>query len=143
MTHVRFHFNVADSTDYACRLLRKATRQGARVAVTGPARALAGLDRALWSFDAIEFVPHVVLAPGQVLPERLRATPVCLVEEPALAPTREVLVNLGPETPEGFDAFGRVVEIVSMDEDDRTAARARWRAYAAMGATIERHEVSA
>ena len=143
MTHVRFHFNVADSTDYACRLLRKATRQGAKIAVTGPARALAGLDRALWSFDALEFVPHVVLPPGQVLPERLRATPVCLVEDPANAPTREVLVNLGPETPVGFEAFERVVEIVSMEEGDRAAARARWRAYAALGATIERHEVTA
>ncbi len=143
MTHVRFHFNVADSTDYACRLLRKATRQGAKVAVTGPARALAGLDRALWSFDALEFVPHIVLAPGQVLTERLRATPVCLVEAPADAPTREVLVNLGPDAPEGFEAFERVVEIVSLDEGDRAAARARWRAYAAMGATIERHEVPA
>jgi len=143
MTHVRFHFNVADCTDYTCRLLRKAARQGATVAVTGPARALAGLDRALWSFDALEFVPHVVLAPGQVLPERLRATPVWLVEDAAQAPTREVLVNLGAETPEGFEAFDRVVEIVSMDEDDRAAARARWRAYAALGATIERHEVPA
>ena len=78
MTHVRFHFNVADRTDYACRLLRKATRQGAQVVVTGPAHALAGLDRALWAFDPVEFVPHVVLTPGQALPERLRATPVCL-----------------------------------------------------------------
>ncbi len=143
MTHVRFHFNVADSTDYTCRLLRKATRQGATVAVTGTARALAGLDRALWSFDPLEFVPHVVLAPGQALAERLRATPVWLVEDAAQAPTREVLLNLGAETPGGFEAFDRVVEIVSMAEDDRSAARARWRAYAALGARIERHEVPA
>lgn len=143
MTHVRFHFNVADSTEYACRLLRKATRQGAKIAVTGPARTLAGLDRALWSFDPLEFVPHVVLAPGQRLPDRLHATPVCLVEDPANAPTREVLLNLGPQTPEGFEAFERVVEIVSVDEGDRATARARWRAYAALGATIERHEVPA
>ena len=143
MTHVRFHFNVADSTDYACRLLRKATRQGAQVAVTGPAPALAGLDRALWAFDPIEFVPHVMLPPGQPLPERLRATPVCLVEHAADAPTREVLLNLGREAPEGFEAFERVIEIVSTDEADRVAARARWRSYAAQGVTIERHEATA
>ena len=143
MTHVRFHFNVADSTDYACRLLRKATRQGVQVVVSGPARALAGLDRALWAFDPIEFVPHVLLPPGQALPERLRATPVCLAQQATDAPTREVLLNLWAEAPEGFEAFERVVEIVSTDEDDRVAARARWRSYAAQGATIERHEVPA
>ena len=143
MTHVRFHFNVSDRTDYACRLLRKATRQGAQVVVTGPARALADLDRALWAFDPIEFVPHVVLPPGQSLPERLRTTPVCLTEQATAAPTREVLLNLGREAPEGFEAFERVVEIVSTDEDDRVAARTRWRSYAAQGVTIERHEVTA
>ena len=141
MTHVRFHFNVADRTDYTCRLLRKATRQGVRVAVSGPAIALVGLDRALWSFDPFEFVPHVRLAAGQVLPDRLRATPVCLVERATDAPMRDVLVNFGSDTPEGFEAFERVVEVVSTTESDRIAARQRWRDYAARGLAIERHEV--
>lgn len=140
MTNVRFHFNVADRTDYTCRLLRKAVRQGARVAVSGPAATLAGLDRALWTFDATDFVPHVLLASGQTLPQRLGATPVYLVERTADAPAREVLVNLGAETPVGFEAFERVVEIVSTAEADRVAARQRWREYAALGLTIERHE---
>lgn len=143
MTHVRFHFNVVDRTDYACRLLRKATRQGAQVVVTGPARALADLDRALWAFDPIEFVPHVLLPPGQALPERLRATRVWLAEQTTDAPTREVLLNLGREAPAEFETFDRVVEIVSTDEADRMAARARWRSYAARGVAIERHEVPA
>lgn len=140
MTHVRFHFNVADHTDYACRLLRKATRQGATVVVSGPPGALAGLDRALWAFDPVEFVPHLVLVPGQALPERLRPTPVWLTQRATDAPTREVLLNLWTEPPDGFEAFDRVVEIVSTQEDDRLAARSRWRSYAARGVTIERHE---
>ena len=142
MTHVRFHFNVTDRTDYTCRLLRKATRQGARVAVSGPAQALAVLDRALWSFDPLEFVPHVLLAAGKVLPDRLRATPVCLAERAVDAPMREVLVNLGSDTPDGFEAFDRVVEVVSTADADRVAARQRWRDYAARGFAIERHEAA-
>ena len=51
MTEVSFHFNVPDRAEYTCRLLRKATRQGARVTVTGPGDVLSGLDRALWTFD--------------------------------------------------------------------------------------------
>ncbi len=86
MTRVSFHFNVPQRLDYACRLLRKATRQNARVTVTGEARALDELDRALWSFEPTEFIPHVRLHEGETLSERLRETPVCLTVDPARAP---------------------------------------------------------
>ncbi len=126
MTEVSFHFNVADRGGYACRLLRKAVRQGARVAVTGASASLARLDRELWSFDALEFLPHVLLRPGQQLAARLRTTPVWLVENAAQAEHHEVLLN----------------EIVSADADDRAAARERWKHYATRGYEITRHEVA-
>lgn len=37
MTQVAFHFNAPDKLAYVCRLVRKATRQDARVMVTGDA----------------------------------------------------------------------------------------------------------
>lgn len=143
MTRVSFHFNVPQRLAYACRLLRKATRQSALVTVTGEARLLAELDRALWSFEPTEFIPHVLLREGDTLPERLRDTPVCLTAAPAGAPHHDVLLNLGAEPPAGFESFERLIEIVSTDEADRTAARARWKHYAARGYSIEKHEVEA
>jgi DNA polymerase-3 subunit chi len=146
LTEIMFHFNVPDRTEYACRLLRKATRQGAHVVVTGPGQVLAGLDRALWTFEALEFLPHVLLKPGQAVPKRLSRTKVWLSEIPAAGGHHDVLVNLGLDaltSPEGFESFARVIEIVSTDETDRAAARQRWRHYAARGYAIERHEVTA
>ena len=143
MTEVSFHFNVPDTLGYTCRLLRKATRQGARVTVTGADTALDGLDRALWSFDPIEFIPHLRLRRGEAVAERLRTTPVCLAEDLAGALHHDVLVNLGEGAPAGFESYARVIEIVSTDEAERAAARARWKYYAARGYPIERHEVSA
>lgn len=143
MTEVSFHFNVPDTLGYACRLLRKATRQGARITVTGDAATLTGLDRALWSFDPIEFLPHVTLRRGEPLAERLRATPVCLTEDLSGALHHDVLVNLGEQAPRGFETFARVIEIVSNDEPQRQAARERWKHYAARGYAIQRHEVGA
>jgi DNA polymerase-3 subunit chi len=35
-----------------------------------------------------------------------------------------------------------VIEIVSGDDDDRQAARARWKHYAARGYAIQKHEVT-
>ncbi len=142
MTEVSFHFNVPDRTAYACRLLRKALRKGAQIVVSGAPPVLADLDRALWSFDPIEFVPHVIARPGEELAPRLRTTPVWLVSDLAQAGHHDVLLNLHDEAPAGFESFARVIEIVTSDPDDRAAARQRWKHYASRGYAIEKHEVA-
>jgi DNA polymerase III subunit chi len=142
MTEVSFHTNVPHLLGYTCRLLRKASRQGAQVVVTAPPATLAALDTALWTFDPLDFVPHLLHAPGSAVAERLRATPVWLVLHAADAVSHEVLVNLGPVAPEGFESFARVIEIVSTDDDARTAGRQRWKHYASRGYAIKHHEVS-
>ena len=141
MTEISFHFNVPDRLTYACRLLRKATRKGAHVVVAGPSSALAALDRALWTFDPLDFVPHVRVPPGAQPAPRLRDTPVWLVERPADAMRHDVLLNLGLEPAEGFESFARVIEIVATDEQERASGRQRWKHYAGRGYDIQRHEV--
>jgi DNA polymerase III subunit chi len=141
MTEFSFHTNVPHLLGYTCRLLRKATRQGARVVVTAPAGTLAALDAALWTFDPLDFVPHLMPAPGATIAERLRATPVWLFERPADASHHEVLVNLGAQAPEGFESFARVFEIVPTDAEGVAAGRLRWKHYASRGYAIEHHEV--
>jgi DNA polymerase III subunit chi len=143
MTEVSFHFNVPDRTEYTCRLLRKATRQGAKVVVTGPGDVLSGLDRALWTFDPLEFIPHVMLRANQAAATRLHETPVWLLEDASVSLHHDVLLNLGHEAPAGFESFARLIEIVTTDEEDRVAARSRWKHYDSRGYTILRHEVSA
>ena len=58
MTEVMFHFNVPDKLGYACRLLRKAYGAGSKVGVVADESTLQPLDTALWSFSAVEFLPH-------------------------------------------------------------------------------------
>jgi DNA polymerase-3 subunit chi len=141
VTEISFHFNVSSPTGYACRLLRKALRHGAAVAVTGPAATLAELDRELWSFDAAEFVPHAWAADIETVPESLRAGTVWLAPEALAAPLHDALVNLGETAPKGFESFRRLIEVVATGETERLAARERWKGYARRGYAIERHEV--
>ena len=143
MTEIAFHVNVPDRLAYACRLLRKAVRQGARVAVTAPRATLLGLDRALWTFEPTEFVPHALLVAGATAPERLAPTPVWLAEQIADVAMHEVLVNLGPELPGGFERYARLIEIVTTDDADRAAGRERWKHYAARGYALAHHEAGA
>jgi DNA polymerase-3 subunit chi len=142
VTEITFHFNVRDRTAYACRLLRKASRRQARIAVTADDETLATLDKELWAFDAAEFIPHLRVRAGQGIPARVRPTPIWLVDAPTGIDGHDVLVNLGTATPVGFESYARLIEIVSMSDDDRNAARLRWRHYAHRGYPIARHEAS-
>lgn len=138
MTEVAFHFNAPDKVGYACRLLRKAVGAGACVVVTGDPALLDDLDTSLWTFSALDFVPHCRdgVAPAPVVAR----SPVVLTAAPRAAPHHQVLVNLGEGVPEGFETFERLIEVVTGDEADRHAARQRWKHYAARGYDIKRHD---
>lgn len=138
MTDVAFHFNVPERLGYACRLLRKAVAAGSRVMVIAPADTLQMLDEKLWTFSATDFVPHCRAdAPAQVRDQ----SPVVLAESAVDAPFQDILLNLGASVPEGYEAFARVIEVVTHDEDDRQQARVRWKSYAGAGLNLTRHDL--
>lgn len=137
MTQVDFHFNVPDRLQYACRLLRKVRQSGRRAIVYSEDRALLGaLDRSLWRFEPLEFLPHVM--DDDSLADR---TPIVLASSDEDAPHYDVLVNLGSRTPRYFSRFERLVELVSADGDDRAAARERYRGYRDRGYPMKTHRV--
>ena len=141
MTEVDFHFNAPDRMHYTCRLLRKASRKGAGLAVTGPADSLEMLNKLLWTFDDIEFIPHLRVAAGEPVAARLKSTGIWLVDRAEDAAHLPVLVNLSADPAVGFESFERLIEVVSADEGEREAARSRWRHYASRGYAIRPHEV--
>lgn len=139
MTEVTFHFNAPDKLGHACRLLRKALSSGAQVVVTGEGATLRELDVALWTFSALDFLPHCMAGASE--PAVLAASPIVLAESPRAAPHQKVLVNLGAAVPEGFERFERLIEIVTMQEEDRQRGRQRWKHYADRGYAIRRENI--
>lgn len=138
---VEFHTGVADPVHFACRLLRKAVKSGARVLVTASPATLEALDEALWTFEAQEFLPHVrIPGPAQALASR---TPVWLSagEWPADAPP--VLVNLGGPAPDDGESFDRIIEIVGVEPEEVDASRLRWRRYQGWGVKPVHHGAAA
>ncbi len=141
-TAVEFHTGVAEPIGFACRLLRKAYRKGARVLVTAPAPMLARLDHDLWTFDERDFVPHARWSPA--LSAALAArTPIWLVDTSPPAGSPPVLVNLGAGLVDDLSPFTRVIEIVASDDDQVQAARRRWRAYKDLGLPLVQHAAGA
>ena len=141
MTEIAFHFNAPDKVAYACRLLRKAVASGAKVVVVVPAEQLAYLDESLWTFSQLEFLAHCNIDSPQ---ELRQASPVHLATSlevmDAFTP-RDVLLNLNDSVCLGFDQFARVIEVVTLDDDDRQQARRRWKHYTDLGLNILRHDL--
>jgi DNA polymerase-3 subunit chi len=127
VTEIAFHFNAPDKLAYACRLLRKAYGGRSLVVVVGEPVDLTELDQALWTFSALDFIPHSRAGePGA------QAAPVLLTDS----------LNLGIEVPGGFERFERLIEVVSLDDADRQGARGRWKHYADRGYAITRHDLA-
>lgn len=140
MTEVEFHTGVSDPLAFACRLLRKAYRQGARVLVTAPPGMLNALDRELWTFEERDFVPHLRMPGAEAAAAAL--TPIWLTHGAAaagLADAPRVWVNLDADAPTEPLTLERLIEVVSIEPDEAARGRERWRAYKALGLAIRHH----
>jgi len=141
MTRIDFHFNTEHRLHYACRVTRKARAAGKRLVVYAPdADRLAQLDAALWTFSALDFLPHVYVDSPLA-----SATPVLLTLEAGRAPASDVLLTLDDDPPPGFAElfrrYERVIEVVSRLDADRARARLRFKAYREQGFEPIPHEV--
>jgi DNA polymerase-3 subunit chi len=138
MTQIDFYFHVEDKLKTACALSAKAYARGLRVlAYCTDREAGQKLSRLLWTAPATGFVPHCVAA------DKLAAvTPVIVDCEGADPAHDEILLNLRAELPSFFSRFQRLIEIVSIDEEDRRQARERFKFYRDRGYEIRSHDLS-
>ncbi|HKA46341.1 MAG TPA: DNA polymerase III subunit chi [Burkholderiales bacterium] len=138
MTQIDFYTHVPDKLRVACALSAKACGQGLKVFVCCPDPDTAHrFDRMLWTTPAIGFTPHCALH------DPLAAvTPVIIGYQDETPPLDEVLVNLRNEWPSFFTRFRRLIEIVSLDEEDRIRARERFRYYRDRGYELRTHDLS-
>lgn len=138
MTQIDFYTHAEDKLRTACRLAAKAFGQELRVLVFCPDADTAGrVDRLLWTISAIGFIPHC-FASDPLAP----VTPI-VVDDGGAAPLHDqILLNLRPEWPPLFSRFQRLIEIVSLDDEDRRLARERFKFYRNRGYDIHTHDLS-
>ncbi|MFZ6691693.1 DNA polymerase III subunit chi [Undibacterium sp. SXout20W] len=125
-TRIDFHSNVADKLNYACRLIRKARAANCKVIVYHPVQQeLQRIDAALWTLEDTGFLPHVMAEDPLA-----NVTPIILSQgKLEQSPHFELLVNLSTSTPENFDLFARMIEIVSSEAEETALGRERYRYY--------------
>ena len=137
MTSIDFYFNAADKLQVACRLASKAMAQGKRLLIYAPqADTAQRIDRMLWTWQATGFVPHCA-AHDPLASE----TPVLIASAADAHTVCDVLLNLAPDTPPAFERYERLLELVAQDDEDRRAARERYRFYRERGFRIADHDL--
>jgi DNA polymerase-3 subunit chi len=137
LTRIDFYTNVADKIATACRIAGKAHASGQRMLVFCPDRETAQrVDRMLWTAPATGFVPHC--SPRDPL---AAVTPIHIDERGDEPACDQVLLNLRSDWPPFFSRFERLIEIVALDEDDRAAARSRYKFYRDRGYEIRTHDL--
>ncbi len=138
MTQIDFYFHVESRLHTACSLSAKAYARGLRVLAFCPDAATGQkFSRLLWTAQAVSFIPHCAAS------DTLAALTPVIVDHDGSNPAHdEVLINLRAEWPPFFSRFQRLIEIVSLDEEERSQARERFRFYRDRGYAIRSHDLS-
>ena len=141
MTQIDFHVNAPDKLGYACRLARKGYLGGSRmVFYADDAAWLARFDQALWTFSALDFIPHCHVRDALASQTPILLTGAADIERSA---HHDVLVNLDRLQPDVFSRFERLVEVVGADDADLEAGRQRYKFYRDRGYPLVRHDLAA
>ena len=133
MTRIDFYFNVANKSQLLADLVQVALlkrRQVTVLAVDEPAASQVSSD--LWQNKPENFMPNV-------LSNHLNApkTPVIIGFQGDDLKQDDMLINLTMNEPVFFSRFTQLVELVSDDEQDKVAARARFKFYRDRGYEIK------
>lgn len=137
MTRINFYHDAQDRHLTACKVVAKAVQQKLRVLIYArDAGVIEHVDKLLWTWQANGFLPHC-LAEHPLAAQ----TPVLLSQNCAALDEDGVLVNLDPECPPGFARFQRLVEIIGLDQNERSRGRERYRFYRERGYAIQTHRL--
>jgi DNA polymerase-3 subunit chi len=137
MTRIEFFFNVEDKLQKIAELCEKVTGKGRKLLVFAPDQEVTlKLEQRLWTHPATGFLPHC-RAENQLAP----VTPIVIGANGEHLPHDEVLINLHGQHPPFFSRFTQLIEIVGIEESDKSEARLRYSFYRDRGYEIRNVDV--
>jgi DNA polymerase-3 subunit chi len=143
MARIDFAFGATDKIAQACQTTLKQHLAGHKLVVyCSDAARLKAYDTKLWAVEPTAFVPHVMATDPLAEQTSIWLVSSDLEQALARAPAGVWLLNLDEQCPPALGQTARVLEIVSDDDDDKAAARARWAQYKAAGHELKAHRLS-
>ena len=121
----------------ACRLVEKVNKLGHHVFIySDNAEQVKQLDELLWTFRDGSFLPHTTSDASDA-----DMHPVVIGEQHQEDAAHDVMINLADSIPDCFSRFERVAEVVGGVENEKQAARQRFKFYRDRGYALETHEL--
>jgi DNA polymerase III subunit chi len=137
MTRIDFHTHVEQPLAHTCKVLRKARAAGNQCVVYCSRESmLDDLDKLLWTFSPLDFLPHVYAHDALAA-----TTPILLTARVAECAHHDVLINLDEASPTFFSRFERVIEVVGTEENAAAAGRMRYKFYKERGYELTHHRM--
>lgn len=133
MTSVSFYFNVPDKSILLAQLLQKALSQHRKATVFVENADLAnGLSASLWQQNQPFFLANALATDANA-----SITPIVIDWQPHTVFQDDILFNFQPSQLTFFSRFKQLVEMVGLDEEDKSAARQRFSFYRDRGYEIK------
>ena len=139
MQQIDFHFNVGNRLLYACRVAQTVLRRRMTLAVwSRDERRLRDLDRLMWRYRDLAFLPHVEASRPTAARTPIRwSTRLDALEA-------DVLLLLDDALPDDWEhalsRFGRIIDVVGSAPEEVESSRSRYRAYRAAGAELAAYD---
>lgn len=138
MTQIDFYFNAGDKYRLAARLGAKSLEQANRIFMLTPdAEVTAELESLLWTWQNTSFLPHC-----RSRHPLAAETPLIVDHDATVMVHDDILLNLCASHPPQFSRFRRLIEVVGPTEEDKAAARLRFKFYRDRGYQINRHDMT-
>ncbi len=133
MTRIDFYFNVANKQHLLVALVQGALNKRRHVTVlANDADNATEISAVLWQQQAESFMPNVLVNHSIAA-----QTPVVIHWQENVLLQDDMLINLTQAEPIFFSRFTQLVELVGDDEQDKIAARARYKFYRDRGYEIK------
>ena len=133
MTRIDFYFNVSDKRQVAAGLVESALAKRRQVTIcAADESSAASVSKVLWQHKPESFLPNVLASHAAAA-----HTPVVIHWQNQVMLQDELLINLTQAEPSFFSRFTQLIELVGDDEQDKVAARARFKFYRDRGYEIK------
>ncbi len=133
MTRIDFYFNVANKQQLLAELVQGALLKRRKVTVLADNQGSASeISASLWQQQVEGFAPNVLV--DNVLAQQ---TPVIIHWQHNPLLQDDMLINFAEVGPSFFSRFTQLVELVGEDEQDKVAARARYKFYRDRGYEVK------
>lgn len=133
MTRIDFYFNVANKQQLLAELVQGALNKRRKITVlANDAESAREISANLWQQQVEGFMPNVLVDNAFAL-----QTPVIIHWQQNPLLQDDMLINFAEIGPSFFSRFTQLVELVGDDEQDKVAARARYKFYRDRGYEVK------